>query len=195
MPVDDAFDAIARICSRVDVPVSADIEAGYRLPPNEIVQRLLDAGAVGYNIEDTDHHGGGSLLDAHAQAQHLAALKTEAGKFGVDLVLNARVDVFRHSDVNGRTVGEAVRRGLLYVEAGADVIFPIRLGDRVAIGELVAAIPAPINILLRPDTPPLPELIKIGVRRISLGGGIFRAAYVAAHQALTDLAEQLDSPT
>jgi 2-methylisocitrate lyase-like PEP mutase family enzyme len=56
MPVEEAFGVVARIARSVPVPVTADVEAGYRLSPEELVERLLDAGAVGCNLEDTDHH-------------------------------------------------------------------------------------------------------------------------------------------
>jgi 2-methylisocitrate lyase-like PEP mutase family enzyme len=58
MPVDEAFGVIARVARGVSVPVTADLEAGYGLSPEDLVGRLLDAGAVGCNLEDTDHHGG-----------------------------------------------------------------------------------------------------------------------------------------
>jgi 2-methylisocitrate lyase-like PEP mutase family enzyme len=74
MPVDEAFGVVARITRSVSVPVTADVEAGYRLPPTELVERLLDAGAVGCNLEDTDHHGGKGLLDADENAERLRAV-------------------------------------------------------------------------------------------------------------------------
>lgn len=64
MPTDEAFGVVARIARSVPVPVTADLEAGYGLSPAELVRRLFDAGAVGCNLEDTDHHGGGGLVDA-----------------------------------------------------------------------------------------------------------------------------------
>src|SRR5207244_2276077 len=118
-------------------------------------------------------------------------LKREALANSVDLVVNARVDVFRTAEVNPQSVEEALRRARLYIEAGADCIFPIRLGDEKVIAELVAALPVPINILLRPDTPSISRLIELGVTRISLGGGLFRTAYAAARDALTDLRNQV----
>ncbi len=68
-PVDEMFAAVARITRSVDVPVTADLEAGYGLPPDELVDRLLEAGAVGLNLEDTDHRAGGkTLVDADVHA-------------------------------------------------------------------------------------------------------------------------------
>ena len=80
MPVTDAFGVIARIAAGVDVPVTGDVEAGYGLSARELVDRLLRAGAAGFNLEDTDHHGPGPLVDAAAHAERLAQLKHEAGE-------------------------------------------------------------------------------------------------------------------
>ncbi len=93
MPVDEAFGVVARIARSVSVPVTADVEAGYRLSPTDLVERLLDAGAVGCNLEDTDHHGGAGLVDADENAERLRAVRQAASEAGVDIVLNARVDV------------------------------------------------------------------------------------------------------
>jgi 2-methylisocitrate lyase-like PEP mutase family enzyme len=195
MPIDDAFGVVARIAAAIDVPVTADVEAGYGLSPRDLVGELLRAGAVGYNLEDTDHHGAGPLVEADAQAERLAELKIEARAKGVDLVLNARVDVFRYAEVNARSIEEALRRAHLYIDAGADCIFPIRLADETVIRNFVAALPVPINILLRPDTPPISRLIELGVARISLGGGLFRTAYTAARDELRNLSHQVLDPS
>ena len=82
MPVEEAFGVVARIARSASVPVTADLEAGYGLSPEEVVERLLDAGAVGCNLEDTDHHRGGGLVDADESAERLRAVRhaaTEAG--------------------------------------------------------------------------------------------------------------------
>jgi 2-methylisocitrate lyase-like PEP mutase family enzyme len=78
MPVDEAFGAIARIARSVSVSVTADVEAGYGLSPRDLVARLLDAGAVGCNLEDTDHHGGADLVDADENAERLRAVRHAA---------------------------------------------------------------------------------------------------------------------
>ena len=178
-PADEMFKAIARICRVVpDVPVTADIESGYELSPEELVQRLLEAGAVGCNLEDTDHAGGGrGLRDADSQAQRLLAFKAAARAAGVDIVLNARVDVFlRSHDAADVVVDEALTRAQLYVEAGADSIFPIGIPDEASIAALVRAVRVPVNVI--PDfrgSPPLARLRALGVRRISYAGRLHRA--------------------
>jgi 2-methylisocitrate lyase-like PEP mutase family enzyme len=179
-PVDEMFNAIARITRVVEgVPVTADIESGYGLPPHEIVSRLLEAGAVGCNLEDTDHtRAGRGLRDADEQAERLRAFKAAARQAGVEVVLNARVDVFlREHGEPEAIVGEALRRARLYLEAGADSIFPIGVSDEPAIDALVRAVHCPINVIPRfRGAPSLARLRELGVRRISYAGRLHRAA-------------------
>ena len=174
-PADEMFSAIRRV-TRVaaGVPVTADIESGYRLSPAEVARRLLDAGAVGCNLEDTDHTSTDHrLVDAKQQAERLAAVKGAARDQGVDVVLNARVDIFLRGEPN---VDEAIRRAHLYLEAGADSIFPIGVSDEAAIVALVKGIPAPVNVIpgFR-GAPSLARLRELGVRRVSYAGRLFRA--------------------
>ena len=180
MPVDEAFGVIRRISSAVDLPITADLEAGYRLDPGELVQRLLDAGGVGCNLEDTDHHGGGGLLDADLQAARIAAVKEAGRAAGVDIVVNARIDVFRgQPEQTEELLAEALRRARRYAEAGADCLYPITLERQPLIEQFVAGVTVPVNILLRGDLT-VSQLPLLGVRRISMGGGLFRMAYAAA---------------
>lgn len=182
-PADEMFAAIRRITRVVaSLPVTADIEAGYRLEPGELVQRLLEAGAVGCNLEDTNHADGGGLVDAEHQAERLAAVKAAARSSGVDIVLNARVDVFLRG--NGG-LDEAIRRARLYLAAGADAIFPIGAPDEDTIRGLVNGISAPVNVIpgFR-GSPPLQQLKELGVRRISYAGRLFRAFQVEHQRRL-----------
>jgi 2-methylisocitrate lyase-like PEP mutase family enzyme len=182
-PPDEMFAAIARIARVVDVPVTADIESGYGLAPEEIVRRLLAAGAVGCNLEDTDHSTGKTLRDATAQAARLAVFKRAAKMAGVDVVLNARTDVFlRKAADDPLPIDEAIRRGRLYLEAGADCIFPIGVPDEGAIAALVDGIPGPINVIpgFR-GAPGVARLRELGVHRISFAARLYNAAQ-ADHQ-------------
>ena len=174
-PPDEMLAAVGRIAAVVDVPVTADLEAGYGLRPRELVEGLLRAGAVGLNFEDTDHAGGG-MVDAESQAERLAAIKEAGRAAGVDVVLNARVDVFLHD----AEVDEAVRRGRLYAGAGADCVYPIGVKGRDAIRRLVEEIGAPLNILAVPGGLSLAELGELGVARVSFGSGLMHIAMDAA---------------
>ena len=180
-PPDEMLAAVGRIAAAVDVPVTADLEAGYGLEPRELVEGLLRAGAVGLNFEDTNHETG-ALADAESHAERLAAIKQAGRDAGVDVVLNARVDVF----LRGGDVDDGVRRGRMYAEAGADCVYPIAARGRDAIGGLVRKIGAPVNILAVPGGLSLGELGELGVARISFGAGLMLAAMEAAAQVATD---------
>src|SRR5262249_59029540 len=110
-------------------------------------------------LEDTDRRAGG-LVAAGAHAERLAAIRAAAGDAGVPLVINARADTFLPtSGVPAQErVAEAVRRGRLYLGAGADCIYPIGVSDERDIATLVAEVPGPINGNTRPAGPDLPRL-------------------------------------
>ena len=181
-PPDEMFAAVARIARSVDVPVTADVEAGYGLGAGELVERLVGAGAVGLNLEDTDHDGGGrELVDAGAHADRLAAVRAAADETGVPVVLNARIDVFLLG-LGG--VDDAVARAGRYLEAGADCVYPIVLGDEEGIRTVVGAVDAPVNILARKGAPTVERLAELGVRRVSWGGGVFRQTMAAAAELI-----------
>ncbi|MGW3195553.1 isocitrate lyase/PEP mutase family protein [Streptomyces sp. NPDC001118] len=178
-PADEMFAAVARITRSVDVPVSADIEHGYGLAPKEIVERLLEAGAVGCNLEDS---AGGVLKDPREQAEFLAEFRAAAGD---RLFLNARVDVFVHGDKDPE---RAIERAALYVAAGADCVYPISAPTDV-LPLLRAGIEGPVNINARPDGegPSLTALGELGATRITFGPGLQRMATAA----LRDIADAL----
>ncbi|MFF3915257.1 isocitrate lyase/phosphoenolpyruvate mutase family protein [Streptomyces sp. NPDC001852] len=170
-PADEMFAAVARIARAVDVPVSADIESGYGLAPKEIVERLLEAGAVGCNLEDSD---GGVLKDPHEQAAFLAEVRSAAAD---RLFVNARVDVFVHGDKDPE---RAIERAALYVAAGADCIYPI-LAPADVLPLLRAGIQGPLNALARLDGegPSPAGLGELGATRITFGPGLQRRATAA----------------
>jgi 2-methylisocitrate lyase-like PEP mutase family enzyme len=169
LPPDDAAAAVARIVRVVDVPVTADIEAGLG-DVGGTVRKVLDAGAVGINIED----------GAQAHPERVA----EARAVSADLFINARIDTFLIS-VGG--VDETVTRALSYLDAGADGIFVPGVVDAAVIGELVARIPAPLNILAGPGAPAVAELAKLGVRRVSVGSSFPAAAYALVMDAAAEV--------
>ncbi len=185
---DTVFPFLARIAAAVTCPVTADIEAGYRLAPAEVVTRLLGAGIVGCNLEDSDHHGDGVLAPAERQAELLAAVRAAADDRGVHVVINARVDTFikHHGDADEQ-FAETVRRGRLYLDAGADCIFPIGLSDPEQIARLVAALPGPVNVLIHRDRSGIAQLQALGVHRISFGSGIFTVGQDAVRSVLAEL--------
>jgi 2-methylisocitrate lyase-like PEP mutase family enzyme len=190
MPVDEAFGVIARITRSVSVPVTADVEAGYGLSPQALVERLLAAGAVGCNLEDTDHHGGGGLVDASENADRLRAVRHAAAEAGVDIVLNARIDVLRLDGDRRDLFEEAVRRARLYLAAGADCVFPIRLADDELIGEFVGRVEGPVS-LVGAGAPPLARLAQLGVKRVSFAGFLMNQLYGTHKAKLSAIAAEL----
>jgi 2-methylisocitrate lyase-like PEP mutase family enzyme len=190
MPVDEAFGAVARVARSVSVPVTADLEAGYRLSPDDLVERLLNAGAVGCNLEDTDHHGGAGLVDAGENAERLHAVRHAATETGVNIVLNARIDVLGREGDRRELFEEAVRRAGLYLQAGADCVFPIRLADDELIGEFVRRVEGPVNVV-GAGAPSLARLAQLGVRRVSFAGFLMNQLYGAHEGKLSEIAAEL----
>ena len=189
IPVGEMLAAVRRIASAVSVPVTADLEAGYGLPAGELVGGLLEAGAVGLNLEDTVREGGTAVLGPmERQAERIAAVRAAAIAAGVMIVINARIDTYlRGRDGPEDLLADAVARGSAYLAAGADCVYPITLDDAAAIGHFVAEVGGPVNILLRPGSPTLAQLAALGVRRISVGGGLWRHAMQRAEDVARDL--------
>jgi 2-methylisocitrate lyase-like PEP mutase family enzyme len=159
-PPEHMFAAVARIVRAVDVPVTADLEAGYGLPPKEFAERLLETGAVGCNLEDSV---GGAMVDIAKQADYLAEVRAAAG---AELVINARVDTFLRPVDD--PVDEAVRRGREYRRAGADCVYPI-LAPLDQLAHVAEAVGGPINGHAAPGGPTPVELAAAGATRISYG--------------------------
>src|SRR5579863_5203154 len=169
---------IARIVAAVDVPVSADIEAGYE-DVAATVTAVLEAGAVGVNIED--RRDGSGLYEAAEQASRLAAARTAAR--GIPFWINARTDVFL---AGTRRIDDALERSAAYAAAGADSLFVPGLVDPAAIAELANG-PLPVAVMVWPGAPPVAELAAAGAIRISLGSAIAQAAYAIAVRATAEL--------
>lgn len=186
-PWQEMFAAAGRVARAVRVPVTVDAEAGYGMRPRELVDRLLDIGAVGCNLEDTDHRAGG-LVEAGAHAQWLADVRRAADDAGVPIVINARVDAFLPAaGVPGpERIAEAIRRGRLYREAGADCVYPIGVGRRADIATLVAELPGPVNGNTGEHLD-LAALKELGVARVSYGPRFYRAAMAELRAAVGNL--------
>lgn len=177
IPPELMLEHVGRIAAAVDVPVTADLESGYGLEAEELVGRILEAGAVGLNLEDSDHRGQQPLAPAEVHAERLASIRRAAQQAGVQLVLNARIDVFvRQVGSDEEQLADALRRAELYREAGADCVYPIMLVDEQAIARFVRETEAPVNIYLRPGAPSLERLASLGVARITVGTALHRAA-------------------
>jgi 2-methylisocitrate lyase-like PEP mutase family enzyme len=186
-PWREMFAAAGRIGGAVSVPMTVDAEAGYGLAARELVDALLEIGAVGCNLEDSDHAAGG-LVPADVQAERLAAVRSAADDAGVPLVINARIDTFLpHRAVpEADRVAEAVRRGRLYREAGADCLYPIGVARRADLAALVEELPGPINGNAGEQLD-LATLREMGVARVSYGPRFYRAALAGFRASLGEL--------
>lgn len=173
MTLDDALDGVRRVTGSVDVPVTADMESGYDTPAAQLVERVLDAGAVGINIEDT-LHSEGRLRDVQEHADYIGALRAAADQAGVELVINARTDAFMGKVATfDDPLAEAVRRLQACETAGARCVYPVRVPDAEALRTLLAEMSGPVNITAHPvDGAPsgsFAELQAAGVQRITFG--------------------------
>jgi 2-methylisocitrate lyase-like PEP mutase family enzyme len=173
-PAAEMIEANGRFARAVDLPVTADLEAGYGDPVGT-ARAAWDAGIVGINFEDSPND---VLLSIDEQVEHIRAIREAVP----ELVVNARVDVF----LNGsRELDEAVERANAYLAAGADCTYPI-LSPIELIADLARRIEGPINILLTPSTPPPAELQAFGVARATWGGGLAALAYAEAVRVAAD---------
>jgi 2-methylisocitrate lyase-like PEP mutase family enzyme len=180
---------VATIAAAVDLPVTADMEAGYGDEPADAeatARGVLEAGAVGLNLEDTGD-GAEPLLPIERFVAKIAAVRSVAAETEVPLVLNARTDVFIGEVGDPATrLARAIERGRAYLAAGADCIFVPAVADPGQITALVKGIGGPVSVLAGPGSPPLAELAALGVARISVGSGPYRAALALARRMADD---------
>jgi 2-methylisocitrate lyase-like PEP mutase family enzyme len=187
----DMADAVRRVVAAVDIPVTADVEGGYGPAPEDVeatVKAVLDAGAVGINLEDSQAPGG-PLFDVEVQSRRIRAAREAATVYGVsDFVINARTDVFLFEvgDPVGR-LDDVRRRARAYAEAGADCLFVPGLLDLTALETLSKDVPVPVNAMAVPGGPGIAELAAAGVRRISVGTTLAQVAYGAVRRAAAEI--------
>jgi 2-methylisocitrate lyase-like PEP mutase family enzyme len=179
LPIAEHAAAVRRIARVARVPLSADSEAGYSDDPATAaanVMQLVEAGAVGINLEDGT--GAPALL-----CRKIEAIKAAAARAGVDLFVNARCDVWLRNLAPGRAVDEVLLRARDYAAAGADGLFAAGVTAPADIQALVQGQPLPLNVMARPTLPGLDELRRLGVRRLSAGSAIAEAAWGRAARA------------
>ena len=191
IPREEMLARIGRIARAVRVPVTADIEAGYGSSAEAVAAttlELIQAGAVGMNLEDASGNPDEPLIDLQLAAEKIKAAREAAAQLHVQVVVNARTDVYLlpRGDPYAN-YSEALRRLVAYREAGADCVFAPGLKDADTIGRLVKAVNCPLNILAGPGTPSIPELEKLGVARVSLGSGPMRATLGVLRRAAEEL--------
>jgi 2-methylisocitrate lyase-like PEP mutase family enzyme len=184
MSRDQMLQVVEGIAAHLSIPLSADMERGYGESAEEVaetVRGVIAAGAVGINIEDGINTEGGDgpaqLTDISLHAEKVSAASEAARSAGVPIVVNARTDVYwlEVDQPEGR-LAHAVKRANAYREAGADCLFVPGVKDPQAIGGLVKEIDGPLNVLGGKGVPPIRELERLGVARVSMGSGPMRAS-------------------
>ncbi len=179
----------AALAAATDVPVSADLEECFALDTAgvaETVRLAFDAGLAGCSIEDWDPREQ-RLYDVDVAAERVAAAAEVAHAGPVHLVLTARAENHLRGNPDVR---DTIARLQAYERAGADVLYAPALDCPDDLRELLAAVELPVNVLARAATPPVAELAAIGVKRVSVGGGLAFAAYGAAVDAARELLDQ-----
>lgn len=171
----------AAIVAAVDVPVSADLENGFADAPSGVADTIglaIDIGLAGASVEDWD---GSAIYERELATDRVrAAVSAAAGK----LVITARAENHLHGVDD---LHDTITRLQSYVEAGADVVFApgVRTAEQIAM--IVRNVDAPVSVLAMPGVPPVAELGKLGVHRVSTGGALAFASYAAMMDGAREL--------
>ncbi len=192
VPLDLAIENLRRIVAATDLPVTADLESGYGRSPDMVgrtVERSIEAGAVGCNIEDGVPEGG-ALRTIAEQVDRIKYARKVAESKQLPYFINVRSDVFfletkAHCDDK---VAAVIERANAYAAAGADGLFVPGLFTPALIGQLAEASPLPLNIMVGDETPCLRELASMGVARVSHGPRPFASMMKSLQAAARDAA-------
>ena len=169
------------------MPINADFEAGFAVEPREIlahVRRAVATGIAGLSIEDSTGDADRPLFDLVLASERIAAARQAVAGTGVLLV--ARTEGF----IAGRPdLDQTIRRLVAYAGAGADCLYAPGIRSREQIAAVVSAVaPKPVNVLVGGDFTTVAELAALGVRRISVGGALARAAWGGFMAAAAEIA-------
>jgi 2-methylisocitrate lyase-like PEP mutase family enzyme len=188
MPFDLCLANLERIVAATDLPVTIDLESGYGASPKAVgatVARALQAGAIGFNIEDSFPENG-TLRETADQVARIREARAAADQAGLSAFLNARTDVFFQAAADQHDesmVSAAIERGRAYADAGADGLFVPGLASEKLIGLVVERSPLPVNVMFNASMPPAARLAELGVARISHGPGPYRLVMKALEDA------------
>jgi 2-methylisocitrate lyase-like PEP mutase family enzyme len=181
---------LRELCAAVQLPVSADLQNGFGDRPQDAADTIrlaAQAGAVGGSIEDASGHGENPVYDIGLARERVQAAAEAARAVGFKFMLTARAENYLY----GRTdLADTIRRLQAYQEAGADALFAPGLRTLDEMREVVRSVDRPVNVLLGGAQITHAQLQEIGVRRISVGGGLARAAYGAMLRAGKEMLEQ-----
>ena len=189
--LEEALGHLRAIAGAAGVPVNADFEGGFAVEPAGVAANVAAATATeiaGLSIEDSTGDPSSPLFDFALSVERIRAARRAIDHSGTDVLLTGRSEGF----IAGRPdLAETIRRLIAYAEAGADCLYApgIRsMGDIEAVVRAVA--PKPVNVLVGGDFATVAELARVGVRRISVGGALARAAWTGFLEAAREIAEQ-----
>ena len=194
VPRELMMQAIARIANAVSVPVTADIESGYADSPKglgESMRAVINAGAIGVNLEDATGDTSQPLFALEEQIERIRAAREAGDDVNIPVVINARTDVYLEKVGEPATrFAETVRRLNAYHQAGADCLFVPGVTDMPTLTQLVQSVAGPLNVLAGPGMPPVADLQRIGIARLSVGSAIMRATLAVARDAADELLQK-----
>lgn len=177
-------DAVRHITRVVRIPLSVDLESGYGSTPATVaanVKAVIDAGGIGINIEDR-------LENPRLLVDKISAIREVAAAADVPLFINARTDAYLRGRGDATALFEdALHRLKTYEQAGADGLFAPGIADLEAIAQLVGALSLPLNVMAFQGVPPVAELARAGVARVSVGSGPMRATLGLARRIAKDV--------
>jgi 2-methylisocitrate lyase-like PEP mutase family enzyme len=184
----DTLGHVALIANATDLPVSADLEQGYGTTPEDVAATMRHAtatGVVGGSIEDLDRRGG-DLLDIRLAADRIVAAVEVARSLPFDFVVTARCESF---GIGRPDLAATIARLQAYQAAGADVLYAPALTTSEQIAAVVSSTDRPVNVVMGLGTPTftVDHLGELGVRRISVGSALARAAYGAFLRAVDEI--------
>ncbi|HEY9363334.1 MAG TPA: isocitrate lyase/phosphoenolpyruvate mutase family protein [Chitinophagaceae bacterium] len=173
IPFENLLEILKSIAKSVNIPVTADIESGYASTKDQLshnIERLIETGIVGINIEDSDKQTG-KLYSIEAQCQRIELIRTVASQMSVPLFINARTDIYVKTDglAPEEKFHQTVERARAYRDAGADCFFPILMKEKEDLQNIVSAVSLPVNVVALPGLPNLKSLEEMGIARLSLG--------------------------
>ena len=183
----EALDHAATIVAATELPVSADLENGFADDPAGVadtVRLAAEAGLAGCSVEDATGDQVHPVYDAGLAAERVQAAAEAAHRGPVRLVLTARAENYLYGRPD---LADTIARLQAYQEAGADVLYAPGLRSLEDIGQVVASVDRPVNVLAVAGAPPVDELAAAGVSRGSVGGGLAFAALGAVVEAATEL--------
>ena len=185
--------AVSRISRVLSVPLSVDVVGGFGATPEGVarsVRAVIRTGAVGINIEDFVHSAK-KLLPVERQKARLGALIRLRESLKVPFVINARTDALRYAPGDDDAkMKEAVARAEAYRDLGADCVYPMGLTDAPSISRFVKALDFPTSVMVRKGLPPVPELKRLGVARVSFGPTASYAAMGLLKRASREVREK-----